>query len=113
MCCNYYRLFCKDDSTHAICEARSDRGLLCCDKQARSKYGQCCSYAHASCKRTLARAVAQFVAHDYGADYIDLHTSDKLLFVDANIEMQGWAYGRNLSTDKVGWFPPAFVEAMQ
>ena len=55
-------------------------------------------------------ALAQFQARDYGVEYIDLLEGDRVVAVEPSIEPEGWAYGRNLRTDMLGWFPQSALD---
>ena len=111
LCTNYYLQFLKDKSTPFVCRMRNERGLLCCDKNIRSNYGKFCSWSHANCKCNLVVSLSEFVGSDYGDDYMDLRTGDHIQLIETRTDAEGWSYGRNLRSNKIGWFPPSYVEA--
>ena len=108
VCTSYFLLYLKPTSRIDSCILRDTRGRLCCDKKKRGRHAPFCSYGHSCQKQSLA--LAPFNPEEWGADYMRLLQGDLLIELPTDIDKEGWAYGQNVRSLEIGWFPPDYVQ---
>ena len=91
VCTSYFLLYLKPTDCADRCILRDTRGRLCCDKNARSRYGSFCSYTHSLQQQFVA--LAPFDPEEWGAEYMRLLQGDLVIVLPTDIDKEGWEYG--------------------